>query len=97
MSNRHCLKILPEHFNNVNAGTKTFEIRKNDRAFQKGDLVTLNEYDPDELVNHSVGFVDYNTRGKYSGRKLIFKVGDVYPIDNERVVFSLLTTKEGAE
>ena len=95
--NHHQLKIWPVHFENVRAGTKTFEIRKNDRAFQKGDQVTLNEYDPDELVNHSDVFVDYYTKGKYSGRKLTFKVGDVYPIDSQRVVFSLLTTKEGAE
>ena len=42
----HELKILPKHFNAVLSGEKTFEIRKNDRPFKKGDLLALNEYDP---------------------------------------------------
>ena len=37
----HELKILPEYFNAVISGEKTFEICKNDRPFHKGDL---NEY-----------------------------------------------------
>ena len=42
----HELKILPEYFNDVLSGKKTFEIRKNDRPFKKGDLLALNEYVP---------------------------------------------------
>lgn len=41
----HELKILPEYFEDVVSGEKTFEIRKNDRPFKKGDLLALNEYD----------------------------------------------------
>lgn len=41
----HELKILPEYFNDVLSGNKTFEIRKNDRDFRNGDLLALNEYD----------------------------------------------------
>lgn len=41
----HELKTLPEYFNAVISGEKTFEVRKNDRAFQKGDLLAMNEYD----------------------------------------------------
>jgi len=79
--NHHDLKIATEHYNNVAAGTKTFEIRTNDRAFQKGDLVTLNLW---------------STTGKCYVAKtaLRFKIGDVYPIDAERVVFSLLAREE---
>ena len=44
-SKRHELKILPEYFNAVICGEKTFEIRKNDRNFQRGDVVCLMEYD----------------------------------------------------
>lgn len=80
LMNKHCLKIHKEHFNNVKAGTKTFEIRNNDRAFQKGDSVLLREFDPSGTIESH----------KYSGRELEFKIGDVYPIDAERVVFSLL-------
>lgn len=73
--NHHELKIAPEHYNNVKAGTKTFEIRINDRAFQKGDTVSLMKYYQGIFLNEP---------------NLKFKIGDVYPIDAERVVFSLL-------
>ena len=40
----HHLKILPEYFEAVVSGNKCFEIRKNDRNYQKGDILRLNEY-----------------------------------------------------
>jgi hypothetical protein len=40
----HKLKILPEYFNAVKEGTKTFEIRKNDRGFKVGDTLLLKEW-----------------------------------------------------
>ena len=42
----HELKTLPEYFEAVINGEKTFEVRKFDRPFHKGDLLALNEYDP---------------------------------------------------
>lgn len=38
------LKILPEYFEAVVSGDKRFEIRKNDRNYQNGDILRLNEY-----------------------------------------------------
>ncbi|PHR55942.1 MAG: RNA-binding protein [Robiginitomaculum sp.] len=40
---KHELKIDKEYFEAVKSGDKTFEIRFNDRGYQKGDLVILNE------------------------------------------------------
>lgn len=40
----HELKILPEYFEAVVSGDKRFEIRKNDRNYEKGDILRLNEY-----------------------------------------------------
>lgn len=42
----HALKTWPEYFKEVEAGNKPFEVRKNDRNFQSGDTVILQEYDP---------------------------------------------------
>ncbi|MDC7288518.1 DUF3850 domain-containing protein [Blautia schinkii] len=46
----HKIKILPEYFGQVatvGGGKKRFEIRKNDRDYQVGDTVTLQEWEPD--------------------------------------------------
>lgn len=61
----HSLKILPKYFNAVVSGQKTFEIRFNDREFQKGDYLALNEWEPTSFVGgHYTGrsgmvYVDY--------------------------------------
>ena len=46
MPTEHQLKIWPDYFYAVQAGTKTFELRKNDRAFKVGDILVLEEYRP---------------------------------------------------
>jgi hypothetical protein len=76
---KHELKIFPEHYRRVAAGTKTFEIRKNDRVFQKGDEVQLFAYHPEHSYLNEKEFPP-----------LSYRIGDVYPIDSERVVFGLL-------
>lgn len=49
----HELKILPHFFAPVIRGEKTFEIRKNDRPFHKGDLLALNEHDGECYTGNS--------------------------------------------
>lgn len=58
----HNLKILPEYFEAVTEGIKTFEIRKNDRDFKVGDLLKLREYDTD--------LEDYT--GSYTFREIVY-------------------------
>jgi len=41
----HYLKTVQPFFSEVKKGTKTFEHRRNDRDFQVGDEVYLQEYD----------------------------------------------------
>ena len=56
----HELKICPEYFKAVISGEKTFEIRKNDRPFNKGDLLALNEFDGQYYTGNScLVFIDY--------------------------------------
>ncbi len=43
----HALKQYPKFFSDVTTGKKLFEVRKNDRDYQVGDLLALNEYDPE--------------------------------------------------
>ncbi len=54
----HHLKILPQYFEDVQAGKKNFEIRQNDRDFKVGDILVLKEYE----------------NGKYTGRIVKRKV-----------------------
>ncbi len=46
----HCLKILKQFMPRIRSGQKTFEIRKNDRDYQVGDILRLYEYDPSSSV-----------------------------------------------
>ena len=41
----HDLKILNDFADSVVAGDKTFEIRENDRGFQKGDFIKFQAID----------------------------------------------------
>jgi hypothetical protein len=42
----HELKTWPEEFKAILDGTKPFELRKNDRNFNVGDILILKEYIP---------------------------------------------------
>jgi hypothetical protein len=44
---RHVLKTHPAMFRAVRDGRKNFEVRKDDRAFQAGDVVELTFHDPE--------------------------------------------------
>lgn len=55
---KHNLKILPEYFDAIVSGKKTFEVRFNDRDYQVDDILLLQEW------------VD----GQYTGRSLEAKV-----------------------
>lgn len=64
----HELKILPQYFEKVLDGSKTFELRKDDRGFEVGDKLILKEYIP--------GYIDWTgpeeviIEEKYTGREL---------------------------
>ncbi len=91
---RHELKIWPQYYEAVAGGEKTFEVRVNDRNFQRGDEVELRYFDPEFKPSpiFSQSEIDKMSDARYP--RLSFKVGYVLPIDQERVVFSLLPVGE---
>jgi len=50
----HSLKILPQFLARILSGQKTFEIRKNDRDYQVGDTLFLQEHNPDSKIQWAV-------------------------------------------
>jgi len=51
----HELKIIPQYYNDILHGNKRFEVRKNDRDFQVGDILTLQEYSEGKYTG---GYID---------------------------------------
>ena len=45
---KHDLKVWPPFFKDIERGNKTYELRKNDRGFELGDILELREYDPNK-------------------------------------------------
>lgn len=58
----HELKCATEYFKDVISGKKTFEVRINDRTYEVGDLLALNEYDMENEVYTGASclvYIDY--------------------------------------
>ena len=52
----HELKLDTEYFDDVKNGVKTFEIRKNDRDYQAGDLLSLSRFEDGKYLKTKNGF-----------------------------------------
>lgn len=53
----HTLKTIQPYFDQVIKGEKTFELRKNDRNFQIGDILILQEFDDGAYTGREKDFV----------------------------------------
>lgn len=85
MQQVHELKIHPQFYFRVANGSKTFEIRNNDRNFQSGDKVILKEWDPAPINP------EFNTPVGFTGSPpLEYRIGYVHFLGRDEVVFSLL-------
>ena len=73
----HKLKTLAQYWERVQSGEKTFEIRKNDRDFQVGDILELEYYNPNEPIQQ---VYNYNPLYNYNP-PLIIKVQVKYIIN----------------
>jgi hypothetical protein len=61
-------KISPKYFKEVAEGKKDFEIRKDDSDYEVGDILILEEYDPDKVE----GIVGYT--GKWITKRIKYKI-----------------------
>jgi hypothetical protein len=76
----HNLKTWPEYFDAIWNGSKPFEVRKNDRDYQVGDWLNLQEWEP--------------TPGVYTGRSMTVRVtyimgGGSFGIADDHVVMGI--------
>ncbi|CTP96822.1 DUF3850 domain-containing protein [Escherichia coli] len=66
----HQLKIAPKYFNAVVAGQKTAELRKDDRGYKVGDVLSLCEW----------------KHGVFTGRKWAAVISHVLPVNDVMAV-----------
>lgn len=72
----HRLKTAPSFFEAVWTGQKTFEVRFDDRGYQRGDTVILREWD--RRTPCDCGTVAHeDTCLRYTGREVVADVGHV--------------------
>jgi ASC-1-like (ASCH) protein len=69
----HELKTWPPFFQAIEDGRKTFEVRRNDRGFNAGDVLHLREFDPSKVC----------TVREYTGNQMRVKV--TYVLSGEQL------------
>jgi hypothetical protein len=69
----HELKTWPEYFEFIWIGDKPFEVRKNDRDFQVGDILQLREYVPGNTIQADA-FSNADIDPYYTGREMDVRV-----------------------
>ena len=80
----HRIKLQKEFADAVLSGDKCFEIRKNDRGYQKGDNVKFNVMDGFFEINHPLDEVMYEITYVING----------WGLENGFVVFGIREVKE---
>ncbi len=48
------LKLYPQYYKAIFSGEKTFELRKNDKDYQVGDILKIREWDGENFTGHSM-------------------------------------------
>ena len=72
----HELKALPDYFERLADGSKTFDIRKDDRGYQAGDSLVVRRYAPE--VDHDCSDPNCWKNWRSNAREVLrFRVGFV--------------------
>lgn len=83
MKVEHYLKCWPNYYHRVIIGKKNFEVRKNDRDFQTGDLLILQEWNPETETftgNEKTFWIDYILHGPAFGIEEGYCVMSIKPV-----------------
>lgn len=87
---RHKVKILERFYNRIINGEKKFEIRKNDRDYQVGDVLSFKvENDETSLKNYPAGWDEREFKIVY--------VHHGYGMDEGFVALGIVSMKESDE
>lgn len=83
MANVHYLKTWTPYFKDIKSGIKQFTARKNDRNYEVGDTLILEDFDP--------------IRGKYTGawipELVVYKFDDVRLVKKGHVILGIREIK----
>lgn len=87
MERIHKLKVWPEYWDVLASGEKKFEVRRDDRGFQRGDVLLLQRT---HEISHNVE-LDYRGQPMYEIRKRVgwILTGGQFGIEPGYVVMSL--------
>lgn len=88
----HKLKIWPQYYARQKDGTKTWEIRDNDRDFQAGDILILQEWDPTPITS-----TDKAPKGYTKSEDLYRSVPYVHVLNSSQVIMTTIPCKKPKE
>jgi len=75
----HLLKIEPVFLDQIISGEKTFELRKNDRNYQKGDIIKFTDLTKNNFLGESY----------YFNVLSVFSCEEYYGLRNGYVILSI--------
>ncbi len=85
----HILKTVPAYFDAVASGAKNFEVRRDDRGFQKGDILVLRRLN-EGFLKHEVDYgIDGKPRFEIRKRIAYILTGGQFGIEPGYVVMAL--------
>lgn len=86
---RHTLKCWPAYFDAIQRGEKTFEVRRDDRGFQKGDTLVLQRTREDRQFEVETDFSTGKPLHEIRARILWILTGGKFGIEPGFVVMSI--------
>lgn len=89
MPGEHVLKCWSVYWDAIERGEKNFEVRRDDRGFQKGDVLILEKFNPEKAGYEFDGY-GYGAKIKTLRRKILYVLtGGQFGIEPGYVVMAL--------